>query len=264
MKLRLPAALLAVLVLGGCATRRIAPPPPPDGRTFVPAQERPGLGTSWGEQRDSWVEPAYFARTSGDRPAGQDRLYYNDREGVNSMLDFLGGKSKQCDGMQPSASGLLRFGIRRGNSQWSEGHELRGRRFAIGEPGERYEIILKNDGRRAIEVVVSVDGLDAVDGKPASFKKRGYVLAPYETLAVDGFRTSNATVAAFRFGSMFDSYGRRRHGDTANAGIIGVAVFEERRRDSNPTPPSPKDHAWQQVGARPPASGHGYAAPPDA
>src|SRR5206468_7132945 len=123
-----------------------------------------------------------------------------------------------------------------------------------GEPGERYEVVLKNDGRRAIEVLVSVDGLDVVDGKPLSFKKRGYVLAPFETLAVDGFRTSNASVAAFRFGSMFDSYGHRRHGNTVNAGVIGVAVFEEQRRKTPGAPRAPDDHAWRSIGTRPPAS----------
>jgi hypothetical protein len=264
MKLHVPATLLAALLLGACSTQRATPPARPESRGFVPAQERPGLGTAWGEQRDSWVEPAFFARTSSERPAGQERLYYNDRAGANAMLDYLGGNAKQCDGLQPSAGGRLRFGIRKGNGEWAECHELRGRRFAVGEPGERYEIVLKNDGRRALELVVSVDGLDVVDGKPSSFRKRGYVLAPFETLTVDGFRTSNATVAAFRFGAMFDTYGHRRHGNTANAGVIGVAVFEERRRDASPAPRDPKDHAWRHVGTRPPASGHEFAAPPDA
>jgi hypothetical protein len=258
------AILLTAVVLSGCAMRTTHPADGAKRSGFTPAQERPGLGTAWGEQRDSWVEPVPFARSSGERPAGQDRIYYNDREGVNAMLDFLGGDSKPCGGMQQSTSGLLRFGVRTGNGRWVECHELRGRRFAVAESGERYEVVLRNDARRAVEILLSVDGLDVIDGKPASFKKRGYVLAPFETLAVDGFRTSNATVAAFRFGSMFDSYGHRRHRDTTNAGVIGVAVFEEQRRKAPAAPGNPGDHAWRSTGTRPPASRDGFAPPPEA
>lgn len=257
-------ALLLATLLAGCATR----PPEREGSRprspLVPALERPGLGTAWGEQRDSWVEAAPFTRNTADRPAAVDRIYYNDREGVNAMLDFLGGTPKECSGMQQSASGRLRLGVRKGNGQWVECHALRGRRFAVADTGERYEVVVKNDARRAVEVVVSVDGLDVIDGRPASFKKRGYVLAPFEILAVDGFRTGSATVAAFRFGSVFGSYGRRRHGNTANAGLIGIAVFEEKRGAPKPAPLDPEAHAWRQTGARPPESPRGFAAPPDA
>lgn len=257
------AVVFAAVILSGCAstkeradsTRRSA---------ITSAQERPGLGTSWGEQRESWVEPVPFARASAGRPSQQARIYYNDHEGTNAMLDFLGGPSRASDGLQSVAGGLLRFGLRAGNGAWIECHEARGRRIATAERTARYEIVLKNDDRRAVEVVVSVDGLDAMDGKPASFQKRGYVLAPFETLAVEGFRTSQATVAAFRFGTMFDSYGQRRHGNATNAGVIGVAVFEGKRRNSPAEPATRDDHAWRATGARPAGSGHDFATPPDA
>ena len=111
---------------------------------------------------------------------------------------------------------------------------------------------------------MSVDGLDAMDGKPASFKKRGYVLAPFETLAVEGFRTSAATVAAFHFGGMSESYGHRRHGDTTNAGIVGVAVFEQKRRPSAEEKADPNNRVWRATATRPPGHAHGFSTPPDA
>lgn len=258
----LPSLLVAAL-LCGCVSH---PPKRPEAAraAAIPTQERPGLGTAWGEQRESWAEAAAFTRASGDRPAGRDRLYYNDRGGVDAMLDFLGGKPNRADGLQSSAGGLVRFGLRVGAGRWADGFETKGRRFAIGERGERYEIILKNDARRPVEVVLSVDGLDVMDGKAASLQKRGYVLAPFETLAVDGFRTSNTTVAAFRFGSVFDSYGRRRHGDAINAGVIGIAVFEETRRRDAGAQRDSGPHAWRRVGSRPSPFGQPYATPPDA
>ncbi len=167
------------------------------------------------------------------------------------MLDFLGGQSRTADGLQDAAGGLVRIGLRAGNGAWLECREARGHRIATAERTARYEVVLKNDGRRAVEVLVSVDGLDAMDGKPASFKKRGYVLAPFETLAVEGFRTSQSTVAAFRFGTMFDSYGHRRHGNATNAGVIGVAVFAEKRRSSPADAAARDDHAWRATGSAP-------------
>jgi hypothetical protein len=263
MNLTPVAALLAAILLGGCATRPTTREAAARREPFRPAVERPGLGTAWGEQRESWVEPVPFARSSTTRPAGEDRIYYNDREGVSAMLDYLGRESKRADGMRPCAGGRLRMALRNAGREWLECHESKGRRFAVGESGSRYEIVVKNESRRPVEAVFSVDGLDVIDGEPASLKKRGYLLAPFESIVVEGFRTSNSTVAAFRFGSMFDSYGRRRHGSTANAGVIGVAVFEEKRGTSRP-PETAGGHVLRHVGARPADPGTRHAVPPEA
>jgi hypothetical protein len=62
---------------------------------------------------------------------------------------------------------------------------------------------------------------------------------------------------------MFESYGQRRHGHTRNAGVIGVAVFEETRRPA-PERVSQENPAWRQVGYQPGAAGPRGAVPPDA
>jgi hypothetical protein len=258
------ALLLFAAILAGCATQPKQRTDATQSRGFAPALERPGLGTSWGEQRESWVEPAPFARASAERPTEQARIYYNDRDGANAMLAFLRSEPRQADGLQPKTGGMLRLGLRNGNGAWLDCRESHAKRIATGECGERYEVVLKNDARRAIEVLVSVDGLDAMDGKPASFKKRGYVLAPFETLAVEGFRTSRSTVAAFRFGSMSDSYGHRRHGDTTNAGVIGVAVFEEKRHPPAAGGSAATDHAWRATATRPADDRRNFSTPPEA
>ncbi len=261
MKSARAALFLAAAVLSGCAARTAHLPGQARSSAFAPTTERPGLGTSWGEQRESWVEPANFTRANAERPAGRGQIYYNDREGADAMLAFLGGEAKRSDGPQPVQGGLVRAGIRGGNGAWLDCREARGKRIAAGERGTRYEVVLKNEARRAVEVVVSVDGLDAMDGEPASFKKRGYVLAPFETLAVEGFRTSRTTVAAFRFGGMFDAYSQRRHGDTVNAGVVGIAVFEEKRgAPAN----APGGHAWRATASRPGAGAHHFSSPPEA
>lgn len=102
-----------------------------------------------------------------------------------------------------------------------------GRRYVLGRIGERYQVRIVNPTGSRVEAVVSVDGLDAVDGRPANLNKRGYILPAYGEMTIDGFRTSLETVAAFRFSSVRDSYAARTH-HPRNVGVVGVAFFVER------------------------------------
>lgn len=104
-----------------------------------------------------------------------------------------------------------------------------GRMFVAGEQGQRYAIRIRNNTARRVEVVASVDGRDVVSGRIADFARdRGYVVEPFGTVVIDGFRTSLQDVAAFRFSSVGESYSARR-GTPQHAGVIGVAVFREHR-----------------------------------
>jgi hypothetical protein len=118
-----------------------------------------------------------------------------------------------------------------------------GQRFVLGALGQRYRIHIVNPTPARVEAVVSVDGLDAVDGKPATLTKRGYIVPAFGDVTVDGWRTSLDTVAAFRFSSVRDSYASRTQTDR-NVGVIGVAFFRE-----NPPPPPPPPIAWAPPGA---------------
>ena len=109
----------------------------------------------------------------------------------------------------------------------------RGRVYVLGHSGERYVVRVTNPTPRRVEAVISIDGLDAVDGEPADMRKRGYVIQPYGELRVEGFRVSTAEVAAFRFSSVGNSYAGRK-GKARNVGVVGVAIFAE--RDAPQTP----------------------------
>ncbi|MBP8971626.1 hypothetical protein KBH13_08495 [Myxococcota bacterium] len=105
----------------------------------------------------------------------------------------------------------------------------KGQTWVEGQKGARYEILVKNNTDRRIEVVASVDGLDVIDGLAGDFtKKRGYVVAPYGKVIIDGFRISMQEVAAFRFSAVADSYAAKTSG-ARNVGVIGVAVFTEKK-----------------------------------
>jgi hypothetical protein len=101
-----------------------------------------------------------------------------------------------------------------------------GRRFVLGSIGDRYRIRVTNPTAQRVEAVVSVDGLDAIDGRTASVAKRGYIVPAFGTITIDGWRTSLDTVAAFRFSSVHDSFASRT-GRDRNVGVVGVAFFRE-------------------------------------
>ena len=66
-----------------------------------------------------------------------------------------------------------------------------------------------------------------IDGESASFVKRGYIIDPWTSITVDGWRTSQESVAAFRFSAMEESYADRK-GQGRNVGVVGFAFFHER------------------------------------
>jgi hypothetical protein len=103
-----------------------------------------------------------------------------------------------------------------------------GRRYVIGEHGDRYAIEIPNHTGGRLEVVTTVDGLDVMDGRTGSVDKRGYIVAPHDVVLIEGFRTSEDSVAAFRFGSVRDSYAAQK-GQARNVGVVGVALFVEER-----------------------------------
>ena len=105
-------------------------------------------------------------------------------------------------------------------------YQLRDRYYVQGSVGERYVIRIANPTDRRIEAVVSVDGLDVIDGENGDLRKRGYVVPPYGETRIEGFRTSVADVATFRFSSVGGSYAGQK-GKARNVGVIAVALFEE-------------------------------------
>jgi hypothetical protein len=101
-----------------------------------------------------------------------------------------------------------------------------GRYYVLGDAGARYLIRVNNPTDRRVEAVVTVDGLDVIDGEPGDLRKRGYVVPARGELRIEGWRTSTAQVATFRFSSVGASYAGRK-GKARNVGVIAVALFEE-------------------------------------
>jgi hypothetical protein len=102
--------------------------------------------------------------------------------------------------------------------------------WVAGRPGNRYAVRLTNRSGARVLVVLSVDGVNAVSGETASPNQTGYVLAPYQSTEITGWRKSLTEAAAFYFTSLPDSYAARTDRPD-NVGVIGAAVFRERPRE---------------------------------
>jgi hypothetical protein len=191
------------------------------------AEERPGLATGFGiSTRSPWYQQSFVRASS--KPVGTGALYYNNREGIDAMT---GGKRK-VSGVETAAGDMIEWGIKGGFGYLPTYRTYSSsRRFVVGKHGSHYSIVLKNRCKSRLEVVLSVDGLDVLDGKAAAFGKRGYVIAPDETLEIKGWRTSPETVARFQFSTVAGSYANLAHGDHRNVGVIGMAVFTEKGVD---------------------------------
>ena len=101
-----------------------------------------------------------------------------------------------------------------------------------------YALRITNNFHRRRLAIVSVDGVNVINGKDASYEGGGYVLDAWQTVDIPGFRRDSGKVAAFEFSEQGDSYAAQTGRGTQNVGVIGVAVFDEKVQATVRTPPS--------------------------
>jgi len=101
-------------------------------------------------------------------------------------------------------------------------------RYIVGTPGHEYAVRIRNCTGERILVVTSVDGINVLSGDTASPEQSGYVIEPWGSVEIAGWRKSLDRTAAFYFTDLGDSYAART-GRPGNIGVIGVAVFREKQ-----------------------------------
>lgn len=116
------------------------------------------------------------------------------------------------------------------------------RQYVVAERQARYRIRIRNNGHRRVAVVIAVDGRNAISGDRSdlSANEAMYVLGPYQTQWVEGWRTNLSSVKRFYFTHQEDAYATWR-GDKSAMGVVAVAAFYERQRPefSNVVPGHP-------------------------
>ena len=133
--------------------------------------------------------------------------------------------------------------VDRDNGQSIQPVAYRDDRWVPGIPGHRYAVRLTNTTGERVLVVLSVDGVNAVSGQTADAAQGGYVLGPWESAEIDGWRKSLDEVAQFVFTDIDAAYATRT-GRPDNVGVIGIAAFREARPIAEaPPPPMLRDEA---------------------
>lgn len=120
-----------------------------------------------------------------------------------------------------------------------------GKAYVVGQPGNEYEVALRNRAGEDLLAVVSVDGVNVLSGETAHTRQGGYVMSRGERTSIRGWRKSLDEIAAFYFTSLGDSYAART-GRPANVGVIGVALFKRKYE----MPAAPRDDVAPAPAAR--------------
>lgn len=104
--------------------------------------------------------------------------------------------------------------------------------------GENYSVVLRNNTGRRIGVLVAVDGLNVVTGEKSRLHpgESMYVLNPWGTTEISGWRTSLSQIRKFVFVDEDRSYAMRTGQANGDLGWIRVLAFEEQRPWNDITP----------------------------
>ena len=94
--------------------------------------------------------------------------------------------------------------------------------------GKTFKLRLKNNSRDRVLAVISVDGVNVLDASDAKTDGTGYVIAPWKTIEIDGWRKNMQDVALFEVGDQSGSYATKT-GRPNNVGVVGVAFYEEKK-----------------------------------
>lgn len=98
-----------------------------------------------------------------------------------------------------------------------------------GREGSKYTIDLINRSSARACFVVSVDGLDVLEGKPAGLDSQGYIVGPGKSVSIPGWRLNDQEAAEFFFSRTKDSYVTQIGGTVTNTGVIGGMIFAEKQ-----------------------------------
>lgn len=137
---------------------------------------------------------------------------------------------------------------------YQNGYALReyfheGTRYVETPPSGDYTVRITNDTPRRRLAVLSVDGINVLNGADADFGGPGYVLEPWASVDVPGWRRDSREVANFSFREQSESYASQTGRGVQNVGVVGVAVYDERVRVAPKISTAGRHKVWPQTGA---------------
>lgn len=104
--------------------------------------------------------------------------------------------------------------------------------YIEGKEGTEFSLYIKNHSYEKVLAVPTVDGLSVIDGEPADYESRGYIINGHDSLTIKGWRISDKKVAKFYFCDKNNSYASKTN-NGKNQGVIGVAFFRQKHEFHN-------------------------------
>lgn len=114
--------------------------------------------------------------------------------------------------------------------------------FIEARQGTEYTLRFRNNSWKRVMAVFVVDGVEVIKGKSGAEADTGYIVDPWSSIEVKGYRINDSEVASFKFSSNAQSYtslvGVKEVNpvtqevtykkDTKNNGVIAVRVYDEK------------------------------------
>ena len=131
-----------------------------------------------------------------------------------------------CRSVDPSSSFSMEVLV---DGRSLQEYAARGTTYVEALKGREYAIRLTNRTGERMAVALAVDGLNSIDAAHTTPRDaRKWILAPWETVTLDGWQTGSGTARRFVFTSESGSYGAWL-GRTNDLGVISAAFFREAR-----------------------------------
>ncbi len=136
------------------------------------------------------TEPLYAAGPAAPRPFQRQhetlpflvhRIRHGSAAEVKAMLEEQDDVATARRGMKRIGDGILSAGVQDEKGRWLPSHECGGHGFVTAAAGQGIRLVLKNESVRRLEVVVAIDGADALAGGPFDFGNKGVLLQPQQT-----------------------------------------------------------------------------------
>lgn len=126
------------------------------------------------------------------------------------------------------------------------------RRYFQAFRGRNYSLAVANNSGQRVGVLISVDGLNVVNGERSSLAgtEPMYVLGPYERAVIRGWRSSMRDVRKFVFVDEERSYAERTGQANGDIGWIRVLSFREQRPQVWVEPRERRENDWGPGGSR--------------
>jgi hypothetical protein len=188
------------------------------------------------ERPPSMVQPEIgpirgpFERNDPHTPFLTIRLYYGDAMGVEEMIRSQDDAVRHFRGLHRVGDGIISVGLKSGKGWWLPSHECGGHIFVEGKTGETYQIVVRNETRNRMEIVLAADGHDVLTGAADSVHNAGLLFEPGETKVIG--RSRDKLAPSLTFGTGRPDPGRPviHAWMRSAAGSIVLAAFNDRNR----------------------------------